>query len=197
MRTQEVYEAWIRRYIVFSGRRHPRDLDEADVRAFLADTSANKRDAIIDKLLTSDAFNDKWTMWLGDLMQNTTAQVTANAQRRTQGRNAFYKYLYWSVAGWKPLNDIANEAIASSGNNYDDNGGSANFIMGGSVTGGPAQDTYDGMLVRSATAFLGMAHYDCVTATMAAAIWTRSAYGAAKPPANKPSKCPRSFRELA
>ncbi len=133
-----------------------------DVRAFLADTSANKRDAIIDKLLTSDAFNDKWTMWLGDLMQNTTAQVTANAQRRTQGRNAFYKYIYWSVAGWKPLNDIANEAIASSGNNYDDNGGSANFIMGGSVTGGPAQDTYDGMLVRSATAFLGMAHYDCV-----------------------------------
>ena len=30
-------------------------------RAFLADTSSNKRDALIDKLLNSDAFNDKWT----------------------------------------------------------------------------------------------------------------------------------------
>ena len=40
--------------------------------------------------------------------------------------------------------------------------GAGNFIMGGSVTGGPAQDTYDGMLVRSATAFLGLAHYDCL-----------------------------------
>jgi integron integrase len=42
-RTQEVYEAWIRRYIVFSGRRHPADLDEADVRAFLSDLTVVKR----------------------------------------------------------------------------------------------------------------------------------------------------------
>lgn len=133
-----------------------------DVRAFVADTNPNKRDAIIDKLLYSDAFNDKWTMWLGDLMQNTITQVTANAQRRVQGRNAFYKYIYFSVAGWKSLSDIAFEAISSTGNNYDESNGSPNFIMGGSVTGGPIQDTYDGMLVRSATAFLGMAHYDCV-----------------------------------
>jgi hypothetical protein len=133
-----------------------------DVRAFLADTNANKRDAVIDKLLGSDAFNDKWTMWLGDLMQNTTAQATANAQRRTQGRNGFYKYMYWSIAGWKPLSEIAYEAIASSGNNYDGDHGATNFIMGGSVAGGPIQDTYDGMLVRSATSFMGMGHYDCV-----------------------------------
>jgi integron integrase len=43
VRTQEVYEAWIRRYIVFSGRRHPADLDEADVRAFLSDLAVEKR----------------------------------------------------------------------------------------------------------------------------------------------------------
>lgn len=30
-RTEEAYTAWMRRYIEFSGRRHPRDLDEADV----------------------------------------------------------------------------------------------------------------------------------------------------------------------
>lgn len=133
-----------------------------DVVAFVADTNSNKRDAIIAKLLYSDPFNDKWTMWLGDLMQNTPTQVTAAVQRQISGRNAFYGYIYWSLAGWKPLRDIAYEVVAGSGNNYDMANGADNFIIGGSVTGGPAQDTYDGMLVRSATAFLGMAHYDCL-----------------------------------
>ncbi|MDQ6759854.1 MAG: DUF1549 and DUF1553 domain-containing protein [Acidobacteriota bacterium] len=152
-------EEFLRRiYLDLTGRIPSPDA----VRTFLADTDASKRDAIIDKLLNSDAFSDKWTMWLGDLMQNATTQVTANAQRRVQGRNAFYKSIYFSVTGWKPLRDIAYEAITYSGNNYDEDRAAANFIMGGSVTGGPAQDTYDGMLVRSATAFLGMAHYDCV-----------------------------------
>lgn len=152
-------EEFLRRiYLDLTGRIPP----PADVRTFLADSTADKRNAIIEKLLYSDTFNDRWTMWLGDLMQNTPAQVTANAQRRIPGRNAFYKSIYWSVAGWRPLSDIAYEAIAASGNNYDEDRGAANFIIGGSVTGGPVQDTYDGMLVRSATAFLGMAHYDCV-----------------------------------
>lgn len=43
VRTQEAYEGWIRRYIVFSGRRHPADLDEADVRAFLSDLAVAQR----------------------------------------------------------------------------------------------------------------------------------------------------------
>ncbi len=134
----------------------------AEIRAFAADTDPSKRDKIIDKLLASDAFTDKWTMWLGDLMQNNVNQVTAAVNRQVDGRNAFYKYIKWSVAGWKSLRDIAFEAVSATGNNYDDASGQANFIMGGSVTGGPAQDTYDGMLVRSATVFLGMGNYDCV-----------------------------------
>src|SRR5688572_15592057 len=42
-RTEEAYAAWIRRYIVFSGRRHPADLDVADVRAFLSDLAVRQR----------------------------------------------------------------------------------------------------------------------------------------------------------
>ncbi len=34
-RTEDAYVFWIRRFIVFSGRRHPRELGEADVTAFL------------------------------------------------------------------------------------------------------------------------------------------------------------------
>ena len=42
-RTAESYAAWIRRFILFSGRRHPRDLDEEDVRAFLSDLATTQR----------------------------------------------------------------------------------------------------------------------------------------------------------
>src|SRR5579864_6772062 len=133
-----------------------------DVRAFKASTDPGKRDAAIEQLLNSPAFNDKWTMWLGDLLQNNAGQATAAVNRQILGRNAFYGYIFWSVAGWKPLNLIAFESISGAGENYDLATGASNFILGGSVTGGPAQDSYDGMLVRSATSFLGMGHYDCV-----------------------------------
>ena len=36
LRTEEAYLAWIRRYILFHGKRHPRDLGESDVAAFLS-----------------------------------------------------------------------------------------------------------------------------------------------------------------
>lgn len=41
-RTQEAYTGWIRRYIEFHGRRHPRDLDVVDVAAFLSDLAVEK-----------------------------------------------------------------------------------------------------------------------------------------------------------
>ena len=36
LRTEEAYVAWIRRYILFHGKRHPRELEEGDVSAFLS-----------------------------------------------------------------------------------------------------------------------------------------------------------------
>jgi integron integrase len=35
-RTQDAYVAWVRRFVVFTGRRHPRDLGPGDVRRFLS-----------------------------------------------------------------------------------------------------------------------------------------------------------------
>ena len=42
-RTQEAYSSWIRRYIIFHERRHPADLDEADVARFLSDLVVKRR----------------------------------------------------------------------------------------------------------------------------------------------------------
>jgi integron integrase len=39
-RTEEAYVAWIRRFIVFHGKRHPRDLGEAEVSAFVSSLAA-------------------------------------------------------------------------------------------------------------------------------------------------------------
>lgn len=42
-RTQRVYVYWIRRYIVFHGRRHPNDLGAEHVRVFLSDLAVRQR----------------------------------------------------------------------------------------------------------------------------------------------------------
>jgi integron integrase len=42
-RTCSAYADWIRRYILFHGRRHPIDLDVEDVKAFLSDLAVNAR----------------------------------------------------------------------------------------------------------------------------------------------------------
>ena len=36
LRTEEAYVGWIRRYILFHGKRHPRDLVESDIAGFLS-----------------------------------------------------------------------------------------------------------------------------------------------------------------
>src|SRR5947199_2250789 len=36
LRTEEAYVGWIRRYILFHGKRHPRDLAESDIASFLS-----------------------------------------------------------------------------------------------------------------------------------------------------------------
>ena len=43
LRTEEAYLAWIRRYILFHGKRHPRDLGESDVSAFLSSLATDGR----------------------------------------------------------------------------------------------------------------------------------------------------------
>jgi hypothetical protein len=132
----------------------------AEIRAFAADPAANKRDILIDRLIYSEGFVEKWTMWLGDLLQN--AQAAQNRSQQTEGRNRMHEWLRMAVYEGKSLKDIAAEAIVQTGNNYDRSAPGANFVIRSFAPMGPAQDTYDMMLVRTATAFLGLGHYDCL-----------------------------------
>ena len=45
LRTEEAYVGWIRRYILFHGKRHPRELNEKHVSDFLSSLAINGRAA--------------------------------------------------------------------------------------------------------------------------------------------------------
>lgn len=129
-----------------------------DVTSFISDTSANKRDALIDRLIGSPEYVDKWTMFFGDLFKNT-ARAT-NVQRYSGGRDAFYTFIKTSIAANKNYAQMAREMITANGDNFV--AGETNFIVGGGVPMGPPQDTMDGRAVNTASMFLGINTLDCL-----------------------------------
>lgn len=131
-----------------------------EVRSFVADKSPRKRDAVIDRLLHSPEFVDKWTLWMGDLFQN--AMKATNRDEGMSGRNAVHKYLKTSVAEGRSWREIAAYMLTATGNSYDDVSAGVNFIVRGFAPMGPYQDTFDSVTVRAATIFLGMGSYDCL-----------------------------------
>jgi len=41
IRTEQAYIQWIRRYILFHGKRHPQEMGEAEIRGFISDLAVN------------------------------------------------------------------------------------------------------------------------------------------------------------
>jgi hypothetical protein len=126
--------------------------DPATVQAFLADKSADKRTKTIDALLASDAFNDRWTMWFGDLVNNV--QVSANSREFPQGRNAYYNYIHDSIKANKPYDQMVRELLGAMGDSF--TSGPPNFWVRQIQPNGPIQDTYDNLAAESGRMFLGM-----------------------------------------
>ncbi len=148
-------EEFVRRVTLDLAGRLP---TPGEVRSFLDDTSADKRDKWIDKIIGSPEFVDKWTKWWGDLLEN--AQFPALFDRRENGRNVYYKYIKDFVERDRSLRDVIPELITANGNHYEN--GPANFSLTAKTNMGPSQDTYDNGLVKATTYFLGMSQYDCV-----------------------------------
>ena len=53
----------------------PPDIDKPQI--FLKDQSSNKRQRLIDDLLNSEAFVDRWAYWLCELVRNTSIETLA------------------------------------------------------------------------------------------------------------------------
>jgi hypothetical protein len=126
--------------------------DAATVRAFVIDPSFDKRDRAIDRLLASDAFVDRWTLWFGDLVENV--QTATNTAIGTTPRNAYYKFIRDSIQQSKPYDQMVREAIAGGGDVTLK--GEANYYNRDRQNNGPAQDTYDNLSASTGARFLGM-----------------------------------------
>lgn len=46
LRTEQAYQQWIRRYILFHDKRHPREMGAAEVRRFLSDLASRQNVAV-------------------------------------------------------------------------------------------------------------------------------------------------------
>ncbi len=148
-------EEFIRRaYLDVTGRIPSAD----DVTKFLADQDPNKRDVLVDSLINSPEFVDKWTMFFGDLYKNVVNAT--NIQIYFGGREAYYSYIKNAIAENKSYAIMAREMIDHDGDSHVS--GETNFIVLGNIPMGPAQDTMDGLAVRVGTTFLGLSSMDCL-----------------------------------
>ncbi|WP_321473810.1 DUF1549 domain-containing protein [uncultured Paludibaculum sp.] len=149
------YEFVRRVYLDLTGRIPTTD----QLRAFVNDANPNKRRGVIDELIASDAWLDKWTMYFGDLLKNTVRNT--QVVRYPEGRNALYLYIRESLATQKPYNVMASELISAKGDNSYTQG-ELNWVVGTYVTGGPVQDIYDSSAAATFETFLGVSHLNCL-----------------------------------
>ena len=91
----------------------------SEVREFLADESADKRDRVIESLLRRPEFIDFWTYRWSDvlLLNGTTVNPVAI--------NAFYKWIHERVEQDVPWDQFVREIVASRGSNIEH--GATNF----------------------------------------------------------------------
>jgi hypothetical protein len=88
-----------------------------EARAFLADTSADKRKKLIDHLLQRPEFNDHWALFLGDLFQNRKERD--HDVRGVKGVRAFHAWLHKQVSGSRPWDELARDVLLASGKSAD------------------------------------------------------------------------------
>jgi len=129
--------------------------------SFVADSSADKRAKLVDELLASQAWIDKWTMFLGDLLRNSVYKPSSNVMRDASTRNQFYLWIRDGLAHDKAYTHMAREILsAPTGNNTDNP--TLNWWIGGYVPNAPAQDNVDQMTANVFDTFLGVAHVNCL-----------------------------------
>ena len=93
----------------------------AEVRAFLADKSADKRAKAIDKVIGRSEFVDFWALKWGDLLRiNRTAL-------NERGMWSFHNWVRANLRDDKPIDEMVRDIITAEGSTYTE--GPANYFM--------------------------------------------------------------------
>ncbi len=111
-----------------------------EVRAFLADESPDKRDRLVDQLLTRPEFVDYWAYKWSDLL------LLSGERLRPQALKSFYAFIRQNVADNTPWDEFVRQIVLAKGSTFDN--GAANFYS-------LHQDPLD-MAETTSMAFLGM-----------------------------------------
>lgn len=111
-----------------------------EARAFLADPAADKRDRVVDHLLSRPEFVDYWTYKWSDVL------LLSGERLRPKALETFYNWIRQSVAESKPWDQFVREIVTATGNTHEY--GPANFY-------GLHQDPED-MAETTAQAFMGL-----------------------------------------
>ncbi len=90
-----------------------------EVRAFLADTSPDKRDRLIDDLLARPEFVDYWTYKWSDLL------LVSGDRLRPKAVETYYAWIRQRVANNTPWDQFVREIVTASGSTLEN--GAANF----------------------------------------------------------------------
>jgi len=131
------------------------------VESFVADQSSDKRQKLVEELLASPLWVDKWTYYLGDRLKNTRVMNSTGTNRQTFGREAFNQWIRDSLAANKGWDAMTRELISAKGDNSWEQG-EINWLVGGRVTGGPNNDIWDQQAANIAETFLGINYANCV-----------------------------------
>lgn len=91
--------------------------DEA--REFLADNAADKRDRLIDSLLTRTEFVDYWAYKWADVL------LISGQRLRPKALETYYDWLHKRVAENMPWDELVREIVTATGSTFDN--GAANF----------------------------------------------------------------------
>ncbi|GBD35936.1 hypothetical protein HRbin36_01052 [bacterium HR36] len=83
-----------------------------EVRAFLSDSSPDKRAQLIDRLLNRPEFAEYWAMKWGDLLR-----VEEKALDR-KGVQVFHRWIRQAIETGMPLNEMARQIVAAQGSTY-------------------------------------------------------------------------------
>jgi hypothetical protein len=129
------------------------------VLSFVSDSAPDKRQKLVDELLNTPEWIDKWAMYFGDLFQNTRINTQVNMYR--EGVVAFNTWIRNSLSANKSYDQMARELITVQGTNSYETG-EINWLVGGSMGGGPYQDHVDARTARMAQHLLGLAHMNCI-----------------------------------
>ncbi|HEY2930446.1 MAG TPA: DUF1549 domain-containing protein [Acidobacteriota bacterium] len=154
-------EEFVRRvYLDVTGRIPSAD----DVREFLASTDSEKRNRLIDQLMRTPEYADRWALFLGDLTEEVGNSNQTGVNLYNQGRNVWYDYIRQSVADNKPYSEFATDLITATTSptvtTWEN--GPANYIARWRQANGPVHDTWDNLAEAVGKHFMGMS-LNCIS----------------------------------